>query len=141
MNKLSEDNKRTMILKFAENEGCEIHFGMLKKNQKDGKNFHILTPCGVLLQREEAFVFMKAEKQIIWSVVDKSGNRIKGDFGTVIHEFNKAISVTLDLPEELGLEKVESCVSCGREINKADENNIICKLCGQNEMNCGCQIV
>jgi len=91
LNKLSEEKQRTMILKFAAKEGCEVYFGMIKKNQKDGRNFHILTSCGVLLQREEFIEWMTAKKQVLWSIVDKTGKRIRGDFGTVIYEFNKAI--------------------------------------------------
>lgn len=91
MNALSEEDQRKLVLSHAKMEDCEIYYGMIKKKQKDSKNFHILTDRGVLLQRQEFSEFMKTKNKIVWSVVGKNTKRIYGDFGTVIDTFNKMI--------------------------------------------------
>ena len=94
LNSISEKEKRKIVLDQAKVHNWVIYFGSLKKKQKDGKNFHILTDNGILLQRTE-YKDYQGRTKIEWSMVKKDTNeRITGDYGTVISHFTEEYNKT-----------------------------------------------
>jgi hypothetical protein len=87
LNQIPEKEQRSIVLSRAKVHGWYVYFAIIKKKQKDGKNFHILTDNGLLLQRMENKDYMN-RSIVEWSMVKKDTNeRITGDYGTVICEF------------------------------------------------------
>ena len=90
MNNLSVVEQRKILLRIAKEEGWDIHFTIIKKKQKDWKNFHILAGK-VMIQRAEYWKNKRhpwMQKVIRWSLVKQGEQkRISGDYGTIINMF------------------------------------------------------
>ena len=91
MNKLSSEEQRNLVLDYVKEAGCNIYFEMKKKNQKDKRNFHILTESGIILRRAEFISHWSKKRWIIWFLTASGKARIQKDFGSIIYEFNKLI--------------------------------------------------
>ena len=87
LNEIPEKEQVDIVLSRAKEHGWHIYYAILKKAQKDRKNFHLLTDNGIMLQRIEYQNCLK--KNIVeWSMVQKDTNkRVNGDYGTVISLF------------------------------------------------------
>lgn len=94
LNEISEKEQRKIVITNAKKYGWHIYYAIIKKKQKDAKNFHILTNNGIILQRSEWKDYLQ-NNRVEWSMVKKDTNeRIKGDYGTVISEFVKEYGKT-----------------------------------------------
>lgn len=91
LNNLSAIEQRNKLLELAKDNMWEVHFVMLKKQQKDGKNFHFWTDKNTLVQRAEyrknKVIKGQWGRDVIRYSIVKSGEikRISGDFGTIIN--------------------------------------------------------
>lgn len=87
LNEIPAEDQRKIVLDKAKEHGWHIYYAIIKKKQKDAKNFHILTDNGIMLQRMEFKNYLN-DTVIEWSMVKKDTNeRITGDYGTVISNF------------------------------------------------------
>lgn len=94
LNQVSEEDQRKIVLSRAREHGWHIYYAIIKKKQKDRKNFHILTDNNIMLQRIEYLNYI-GKRIVEWSMVKKDTNeRINGNYGTIICEFVKEYGKT-----------------------------------------------